>query len=77
MIVKVQIPLASSEPEPMALVYNEDRSVEMRIPIDIGLEVWMEGRAKAFFEAEIEEIADGDRTIRTVEFLDDVEDPGW
>ncbi len=32
-IFKVQKPLATNDPQPKALVYNEDRSVEIMIPM--------------------------------------------
>ena len=32
MIIKVQIPIMTNEPEPLALAYNQDRSVFVMIP---------------------------------------------
>ena len=34
MIVKVQVPLMTSEEIPLALIYNEKRSVEVQVPIN-------------------------------------------
>lgn len=56
MIVKVQIPLAGSDPQAMseAFVYNRDRSIEAMLPITEELLVVMDGEYKAFFEAHME-----------------------
>lgn len=50
-IVKVQTPLAGAA---LALVYNEDRSVQEQYPIDKGIKRMMRGRAKAFFWARLD-----------------------
>jgi hypothetical protein len=50
MIVKVQLPIASTEDEDWALVYNEDRSVQFRIRVTDELVQDMDGEPKAFFE---------------------------
>lgn len=52
MIVKVQVPLATNT-APQALVYNEDRTVELFIPISNGLKAIMRGRPKVYFYAEV------------------------
>lgn len=49
MIVKVQVPLATNEKKPLALVYNEDRSIQFQMPVSAELLDKMEGRPKAFF----------------------------
>jgi hypothetical protein len=53
MIIKLQVPLASSEPNPKALVYNQDRSVEQMFPISPEIMKLMKGRPKAYFVAKI------------------------
>lgn len=54
MIVKVQLPLVTSETKPKALIYNSDRSVYLMVDVDhvVGM---LKGRNKAFFEASINE----------------------
>lgn len=53
MIVKVQIPLATNAPTPMALIYNEDRSVEYQTPVTRDLRRKMKGQWKTFMHAEL------------------------
>ena len=49
MIVKLQVPLASNDPNAGALVYSRDRSFHTFIPMDEAVEEVMRGRPKAFF----------------------------
>lgn len=49
MIIKVQ--LALNDPNAPALVYNEDRSYEVHVPVTEPLEAMMRGRPKVFFHA--------------------------
>lgn len=51
MIVKVQMPLATNEEEPLALVYNKDRSYRVFMRITPELEKAMGDRAKVYFKA--------------------------
>lgn len=51
MIVKVQLPLAGAD---MALIYNEDRSVMLHVPVTAPLRSRMKGRPKRFFHANVE-----------------------
>lgn len=74
MIVKVQLPLHTTEPEPLALVYNRERTLLVQVPVIGGLVDAMRGtdgrvRPKAFFEATV--IHD------SVNIEHEVEDPGW
>lgn len=55
MIVKIQLPLSTNEPVPLALVYNEDRSFETRIPASQVQECFADDCAKLFFEAHLED----------------------
>lgn len=51
-LVKVQVPVASSEEEPNALVYNEDRSLYGFAPIEEPLRKAMGERTKGYFFAQ-------------------------
>lgn len=51
MIVKVQIPLSSSESEPMALVYDQSRKYEIFMPVTEELKKEMSGSPKRYFYA--------------------------
>lgn len=68
-IVKIQIPLRTTEDEPMALIYTEDRSLDMLAPISDELTEAMDGEALAFFTARIV----GDQ----FEVLEKLEEQGW
>jgi hypothetical protein len=52
-IVKVQLPLATNEPEPMALFYTEGKKFMILLPIDKHLLKKMKDDNKAFFYADI------------------------
>lgn len=52
MIVKVQMPMVTTEPIPMALIYNKNRDVLIYEQASILKEV-MGNRLKAFFHAHI------------------------
>lgn len=59
-IVKIQIPLASNEPDPPALVYNEDRSIEQTFPLNRAIVDMLtdsngKTKPKAYFEAYLDE----------------------
>jgi hypothetical protein len=51
MIVKVQLPLASNEAQPPALVYDEKRSFQAMVPVTKEIKDAMKGKPKAFFHA--------------------------
>src|SRR5690349_22919079 len=53
MIVKVQIPIVTSEPKPMVLVYNEDRSVQDMFPYTAQLRRTLRGKLKSFWYAHL------------------------
>jgi hypothetical protein len=53
MIVKIQLPLVSTEPVPLALVYNEDRSYQVQIPVTAEIKKRMGEDVKAFFELHV------------------------
>ncbi len=68
-VVKVQLPLSSTESEPEALIYNKSRSLMQTFPVEHVADI-MKGRPKAFFEASW--IDGGDLIL-----FEEVEDPGW
>lgn len=51
-IVKIQMPLESSEPIPRALIYNRDRSILIFRPIE-DVKDMMDGEVKKFFFLQI------------------------
>ncbi len=54
MIVKIQRPLVSSEPDPMALVYNRDRSLEAHMPMTPDIEaLFADGSLKVYHRASL------------------------
>lgn len=55
MIVKIQVPIATTERLPLALIYDESRAVEFQVPITSEILFIMKGRPKAFFHATSEE----------------------
>lgn len=68
-IVKMQVPLMSSDPEAQALVYNEDRDVEMFLEITPKIKKLMGTEHKKFFEIKMQ----GNR----FEFVKEVPDQNW
>lgn len=54
-ILKIQLPISSNEPEPMALVYNKDRSFETFLRVTPALETLMDGQLKAYFRCEYDD----------------------
>lgn len=75
-IVKVQMPLISTAQEPEALLYDQSRGFEEMIPITDELLEKMKDRAKAFFRVRTSE-HQLNETLLVVEFLEEVDDPGW
>lgn len=53
MIVKIQMPLTTNDPDPQALVYNKNQSVYLNVPV-AQAEPHMKGRVKAYFHAKVE-----------------------
>jgi len=69
MIVKVQMSLFSSDGTPRCLIYNETRSFQYEGGVNEDMVETMDGRAKAFFEA--------DMGPKGLEIGNEVTDPGW
>jgi len=68
-VIKVQMPLATTEDQPMALVYDETRKrIDEQIPTG-HFEERMNGRPKAFFNAVF--------ILNRLDIQEEVEDPGW
>jgi hypothetical protein len=53
MIIKIQIPVVSSQPHARALVYNKDRSINFMMPLPPAIKKRMGKDKKAYFEATI------------------------
>lgn len=68
---KIQLPLSTNEPTPLALAYNRDHSVEGQFPYGEDLIRISRGRAKFFVMAAMDE----DGILHIDE--DEVADPGW
>lgn len=64
MILKIQRPLSTNEPVPLALVYNKRRSVQAFIPFSLVAKQFRNGEAKFYFEGAIE--GDDLRIVRRV-----------
>lgn len=71
MVVKVQVPLVSSDPKavPLALIYDEGKKYLVQVPVTDPLRAVMKKRPKAFFRASI------DKGSLVIE--EEVPDPGW
>jgi hypothetical protein len=52
-IVKVQLPIVTSEPAPMALIYNRDRSVGNMVPVTAKLRRLVRDELKSFWFAHL------------------------
>ena len=48
-IVKVQVPLASSEADPPALIYSHDDTIMLEVPCDDEILAKMDGEDKKYF----------------------------
>lgn len=70
MIVKIQLPLASNEPEPLVLIYDEKKAYVLQSAISPPLRAIMKGRPKAYFNAVI---AGGG----SLEILEEVPEQPW
>ena len=54
MIVKVQIPLYTTEKQPQALVTDETREINFRVPVTVDLRARMGTLTKRYFQATVE-----------------------
>jgi len=50
-ILKVQIPIVTTEPDPVILVYNQDRSIEAMLPLTPKVRRFLKGKLKSFWVA--------------------------
>ena len=53
MILKIQVPIFTNEPNPAALIYNEDRTTTVMAPVGIVADL-MDGRYKIYVEGSID-----------------------
>jgi hypothetical protein len=53
-IIKIQTPLATNEPEPKALMYNERRTFQQMVPINSRIVQLMAGQPKRYFNATLQ-----------------------
>lgn len=70
-VVKVQVPLMSTETNAPALVYDKPRRNQGFLQIDDDLKAAMKGAPKRFFEAEITK-----GEVKVI-YNREVPDPGW
>ena len=54
-IFKIQLPLASNEPDPPALIYNESRSIERKIRVDQIEDLFAQGETRIYIEGTVNE----------------------
>ena len=52
-IVKIQIPLSSNQKNPPALIYNESRTLQEYVAVELVADIMLE-RPKAYFKAHID-----------------------
>jgi hypothetical protein len=81
MIIKVQKPLATYGMPPKALIYNEDRSVEIYVPMSKDMDELFGNDVKQYWEAKLGEhpggevyIGDGTTLLTLFKKL---EEPNW
>lgn len=68
-VVKIQVPLASNEVTPMALVYNQKRDFETFLGLSDDLLEVIGDRPKAYFKARFDD--------NNIELIEEVPNPGW
>jgi hypothetical protein len=68
LIVKVQLPLVTTDPDPYALVYDRSRELQAMVPVTPELLAGMGGEVKCFFYAEVSD--DGLTLDRQAPFQD-------
>lgn len=71
---KLQMPQATNDPVPKALIYDEGRERHILVPVDEELTKLMNGRPKAFFKIEA---AEDMENVELLKIGDEVSDPGW
>lgn len=71
MIVKIQLPLVTNEPEPVALVYNKDRSFTTQIPIGEEAKKVFGDDPKQFWKVNL------DHETKEVDLIKRVRDRKW
>lgn len=68
MVVKIQIPLTSSELFPMALITSQDGTVRFHVPLNAPLRARMNQRSQAYFEikSKTDQVEIGDEVLGEV-----------
>lgn len=74
-IFKVQVPLMTNAPEPLALLYNKNRDVEFHLPVDENIQEMMAGSFKKFFH--IKGRVDVPKGICEIEFVKEASNQTW
>jgi hypothetical protein len=69
MIVKIQKPLMTNGGEPMALIYNQSRSIHIQIPFSRVQHLFDEDEIKIFAKARV--------FMKQLNILSKVEDRSW
>lgn len=78
MIVKIQRPISTNEAVPKALIYNEDRSVELIMPYTGKLAEIIGNDLKQYWDVKLGIQPDGKYYIGDqLTLIEEVEDPGW
>lgn len=73
-IFKLQRPLASNEPNPPMLVYNESRSIYEHLPFTEEFRQMFGSDEKLFFKGRIKVTGKDEGNL---DLIEPVEDPGW
>ncbi len=76
MIFKVQIPMATNESIPQALIYNEDRSVRFMCPAEDVEEWFIEDQYKIYVDADYS-VVDADYIHKEFAIHEIVMDKDW
>jgi hypothetical protein len=58
MVVKVQLPIISSETEVIVFIYNKSREIELMLPLTPKLDKQIGGRLRTFWHAKITDDAE-------------------
>lgn len=51
-VLKIQLPIVTTDPEPKALIYNEDKSIETWVKVEAVVKLFKEDEFKIFMYGE-------------------------
>lgn len=71
MIVKVQVPIMSTDPSMPAMIYNKDRKVMVQMPMSPEIRKMMGNDLKRYFRAKVNE------QTKALEFFERVSPQDW